>query len=130
MAGKNGTRMLGLCAGVAMGLLLTAFTRNAVRNQEFDEITVHRIKVVEPDGRLRMVVANHDQFPGVIVLGKELGPNQREGADIIFLNDEGTENGGLIFGGHRDAGGQIVDASSSAGARWIHVNIPIVKRIG
>ena len=113
MAGKHGTRLLGLYAGVATGLLLTAFTRGALRSQEFDEITVHRIKVVEPDGTLRMVISNHDRFPGVIVRGKELGPNQRPGAGMLFLNNEGTENGGLIFGGHQDAAGQVVDAGVS-----------------
>jgi hypothetical protein len=113
MAGKHGTRMLGLYAVVATGLLLMAFTRGAFRSQEFDEITVHRIKVVEPDGTLRMVISNHDKFPGVIVRGKELGPNRRPGAGILFLNNEGTENGGLIFGGHQDADGKVVDAGVS-----------------
>ena len=113
MAGKHGTRMLWLYAGMVTALLLTAFTRGAFRNEEFDEITVHRIKVVEPDGTLRMVISNHDKFPGVIVRGKELGPNRRPGAGILFLNNEGTENGGLIFGGHQDADGKVVDAGVS-----------------
>ncbi len=113
MDGKYGMRMLGLCAVVATGLLLMAFTRTAFRNQEFDEITVHRIKVVESDGTLRMVISNHDKFPGVIVRGKEPRPNQRPGAGILFLNNEGTENGGLIFGGHQDSEGKVVDAGVS-----------------
>ena len=113
MAGKHGTRMLWLYAGMVTALLLTAFTRGAFRNEEFDEITVHRIKVVEPDGTLRMVISNHDKFPGVIVRGKELGPNRRPGAGILFLNNEGTENGGLTFGGHQDADGKVVDAGVS-----------------
>ena len=113
MAAKYGTRMLRLWAGVATGLLLMASTRGAFRNQEFDEITVHRIKVVEPDGTLRMVISNHDKFPGVIVRGKELGPNQRPGAGVLFLNNEGTENGGLIFGGHQDADEKVVEAGLS-----------------
>jgi hypothetical protein len=113
MASEYGTRIVALCAGVATGLLLMAFTRGALRSEEFDEITVRRIKVVEPDGTLRMVISNHDKFPGVIVRGKELGPNRRPGAGILFLNNEGTENGGLIFGGHQDADGQVVDAGVS-----------------
>ena len=28
---------------------------------------------------------------------------------MIFYNDEGTENGGLIFGGRRDVDGKVVD---------------------
>ncbi|HEY5566743.1 MAG TPA: hypothetical protein VIM81_05810 [Gammaproteobacteria bacterium] len=34
-------------------------------------------------------------------------------AGVLFYNDEGTENGGLIFGGRRDANGRIVDAGVS-----------------
>jgi hypothetical protein len=41
------------------------------RSQAFDEIKVHRIDVIEPDGTLRMVVSDHDHMPGVIVEGKE-----------------------------------------------------------
>jgi hypothetical protein len=107
-------RWLGLYAAVATALLaLAAATRGTPRNQDFNEITVRRIKVVEPDGKLRMVISNHAAFPGVIVRGKELGPNRRPGAGILFLNNEGTENGGLIFGGHQDADGKVVDSGVS-----------------
>jgi hypothetical protein len=41
------------------------------RSEAFDEIQVHHINVVEPDGTLRMVISDHDQMPGVIVKGKE-----------------------------------------------------------
>ena len=85
MTGKHGMRMLALYAGVATGLLLMAFTRGAFRSQEFDEITVRRINVVEPDGTLRMVISNRDKYPGVIVRGKEPGRNQRPGAGMLFL---------------------------------------------
>src|SRR5919202_4563216 len=113
MTSKDAIRMLQLYAVAATALLLAAFARGVFRSEEFDEITVHRIKVVEPDGTLRMVMSNHDKFPGVIVRGKELGPNRRPGAGILFLNNEGTENGGLIFGGHRDTDGRVVDAGVS-----------------
>lgn len=114
MTAKHGTKMLVMYAGVVTTLLaLTAFTRSGHTIQEFDEIIVHRIKVVEPDGTLRMVISNHDRFPGVIEKGKELGPNRRPGAGMLFLNDEGTENGGLIFGGGRDADGKLAAAGVS-----------------
>ena len=29
---------------------------------------------------------------------------------MLFYNDEGNENGGLVFGGHRNANGDVVDA--------------------
>ena len=78
----------------------------------FDEIDVHRINVVEPDGTLRMILSNHARLPGIIVKGKEQA-FARPQAGIIFYNDEGTENGGLIFGGRRNAGGKVVDSGGS-----------------
>ena len=97
--------------------LLAAFTlagsaaaRGQDRVQRFDEIDVHRINVREPDGTLRMVISNHARLPGVTVRGKEPPPVDRPYAGMLFYNDEGTENGGLVFGGHRDANGEVVDA--------------------
>jgi hypothetical protein len=74
------------------------------RRQSFDEIQVHRIDVVEPNGTLRMVISNKNRLPPVIVNGKEhpeMG-EPRPQAGMLFYNDEGSENGGLIFGGHRN----------------------------
>lgn len=83
------------------------------RVQSFDEIQVHRINVVEPNGTLRMVISNRDRLPGVIVRGKESPPNDRRQAGMIFYNDEGSENGGLIFGGRRNEKGEVVDSGGS-----------------
>ena len=85
----------------------------AHRSEAFDEIQVHRINVVEPDGTLRMVISDHDQMPGVIVKGKESPKVDRPEAGMLFYNDEGTENGGLIFGGHRNEKGEVVDSGGS-----------------
>jgi hypothetical protein len=93
--------------------LLAAFTlagSAAAKVQRFDEIDVHRINVREPDGTLRMVISNHTRLPGVIVRGKENPPVDRPYAGMLFYNDEGTENGGLVFGGHLNANGEVVDA--------------------
>jgi len=88
-------------------------TGAASRVRSFDEIQVHRINVVEADGTLRMVISNRDRLPGVIVKGKESPPNDRPQAGLIFYNDEGSENGGLIFGGHRNEKGEVVDSGGS-----------------
>jgi hypothetical protein len=89
-------------------LLLTG----AAKKTRFDEVTVQRINVVEPDGTLRMVISNHARLPGIIVHGKEKA-FARPQAGMLFYDDEGSENGGLIFGGHRNAKGEIVDAGGS-----------------
>ncbi|HEV2173866.1 MAG TPA: hypothetical protein VGR71_09875 [Nitrospira sp.] len=86
-----------------------------VRRKQFDEIQVHRIDVVEPDGTLRMVISNKDRLPPMIVKGKEhpeLG-EPRPQAGMIFYNDEGSENGGLIFSGRQNEKGEIVDSGGS-----------------
>lgn len=83
------------------------------RSETFDEITVHRINVVEPDGTLRMVISDHDQMPGIIVKGKEFPKVDRPEAGMLFYNDEGSENGGLIFGGHRNEKGEVINSGAS-----------------
>jgi hypothetical protein len=84
--------------------VLTAF-KTAGRSETFDELTVQRLNVVEPDGTPRMVLAAKARFPGLYYHGKDMARNDRSTAGIIFNNDEGTENGGLIFGGYKDAQG-------------------------
>jgi hypothetical protein len=80
----------------------------ASRNQSFDVLTVHRIDFVEPDGTPRLIISNRAQFPGSHFHGKEAArPDRSDAAGMIFLNNEGTESGGLLFGGLKDKDGQI-----------------------
>ncbi len=112
MTANTSMRVLVAYAAVMSGFLgLTLVARGAPGNQDFDEITVHRIRVVEPDGTLRMVISNYDGLPSNARGGR--GQNRRPGAGMIFYNNEGVENGGLIFGGHRDAQGKVVDSGLS-----------------
>jgi hypothetical protein len=90
-------------------MLLTAA---GTKSDNFQEITVQRINVVEPDGTLRMIISNHARLPGIIVHGEER-PFPRPQAGMLFYNDEGSENGGLIFGGRRNAKGEVVDSGGS-----------------
>ena len=69
-------------------------------------IDVQRINIREPDGTLRMVLSGAASEPGIIVGGREQPHPSRRSAGILFYNDEGTENGGLIFDGKRDAAGR------------------------
>lgn len=80
-------------AVAAIALLTAAKTPPTV----FDEITVGRINVREPDGTLRMVISNRAQFPDTPWKGGDIPrPDRRSFAGMLFVNDEGTENGGLI----------------------------------
>jgi hypothetical protein len=80
--------------------------------QSLEQITVQRINIVEPDGTLRLVISNHAELPGIMVHGKEQA-FARPQAGMIFYNDEGSENGGLIFGGHQNAKGEVEDSGGS-----------------
>ncbi|QNQ08529.1 hypothetical protein [Sphingomonas alpina] len=74
----------------------------------FDTIDVKRINVREDDGTLRMIVSNTSRSPGIIYHGKERPhPSGNRGAGIIFYNSEGTENGGLTFGGETGKDGKV-----------------------
>ncbi len=79
---------------------------------KFDNIEARQIKIVEPDGTLRMVISDHSRFPGIINKGKEQ-PFDRPQAGILFYNDEGSENGGLIFGGAQNNKGEVVNSGGS-----------------
>src|SRR6185369_11462715 len=81
--------------------LLTAFTLQTGKHN-FEEINVQRINVVEKDGSLRLVIANNERSPGPIERGKPFGYPGGGRAGMIFYNEEGTENGGLVFGGKKE----------------------------
>lgn len=74
-------------------LALSAFTQ---KKQNFGEISVERLNVVEKNGQLRAVIANSDRMPDPIVGGKAFKTERPPG--MIFYNGLGDENGGLIFG--------------------------------
>jgi hypothetical protein len=77
------------------------------RHPDFDHLTVHRINIVEPDGTPRLVICDKAEFPGGFFKGKELTRADRADAGMLFMNDEGTENGGLMFGGERTPDGKF-----------------------
>lgn len=95
-----------MAASLATGASATQGT--APRNASFDTIDVHRINVREDNGTLRMIINNTSHAPGIYIHNVERPhPSGRRDAGMIFLNDEGTENGGLTFGGQRNADGSV-----------------------
>ena len=83
--------------------LFNAFSRSG--RQKFKEIDVQRINLVEPDGTLRLVISDKALAPGFIIRGQDHPHPTRKTAGMIFFNDEGTENGGLIFDGEKGPNG-------------------------
>lgn len=98
-----------LTAGVTVALLSGFTDQNA--NPRFDTITVQRINVVEPDGKVRMVLTNNNRIPGLIINGHEYADygNRKPttAAGILFYDAQATESGGLTFGGREDEQGHI-----------------------
>jgi hypothetical protein len=88
---------------VIAGLGLTAF-RQSPAKQKFQEIDVERINIVEPDGKLRLTISNKHRAPDIVMNGKVYHRSGGNSAGMIFYNDEGTENGGLGFGGETKNG--------------------------
>ena len=83
----------------------------------FCTIDVQRINVREPDGTLRLAIANHALIPGLIYDGKEYPHPNRPEAGMIFYNDQGDENGGLVFdGGMKN--GKPTNGGSLTFDRW------------
>jgi hypothetical protein len=104
-------------AGIAVGACLVTCIATVIAAKQttarFDELTVGRINVVEPDGTIRLVISNRAQYPGSFLQGKEIArPDRRAFAGMLFLNDEGTESGGFIHRGQADASGQPTSSFS------------------
>jgi hypothetical protein len=86
-------------------LSLAAFQQSPAEKQRFAEIDVERINVVERDGTLRMVISNRERSPGPVMRGQPFAYPGGSRPGMIFYNDEGSENGGLIFSGRRNPDG-------------------------
>jgi hypothetical protein len=97
-------RFYGLVTTILLAVFSLSAFRQASQRARFDEIDVQRINVVEPDGRYRMVISNQARSIGPIAYGKPFGYPGGTRPGIIFFNDEGTENGGLTFGGKTENG--------------------------
>lgn len=105
-------RFLAIYSGIltiAFGLTIFLGATEA-KKTSFEEITVRRINVVEPDGTLRMVISSKGDFPGIIIKGKESPHPSRKTGGILFFNDEGTENGGLTWSGSKAADGTVTSS--------------------
>ncbi len=95
-----------MIAGMSVfGALSVAAFSKANQKPHFAEIDVERINVVEPNGMVRMTLSDAAHSPGWVIGGK-LIPGRPKQAGMIFYNDEGVEDGGLVFGGVKDKDGK------------------------
>ncbi|MBT9492943.1 MAG: hypothetical protein IV107_11500 [Paucibacter sp.] len=102
------TAFLSGCTATATAIIaITLLSGAKAPPTKFEEIDVGRINVREPDGTLRLVISNRSQFPGLPWQGQEIArPDRRSFAGMLFVNDEGTESGGLIQKGSVGANGK------------------------
>ena len=95
----------GLLTLVFAGVVV--FGVSSLRNRTFGTVTAHRINIVEPDGTVRLTISNRADFPGAWNRGQEYPrPDRRDAAGMLFMSEEGTEQGGFIWGA-----GQLPDGS-------------------
>lgn len=96
----------GILLMAVISICILAFSGPGI--QRYKELSTERINIVESNGQIRMVLANKERSPGVMAYGKPVAPpipgGNRPG--LIFYNDEGTENGGLVFMGGKDSTGR------------------------
>lgn len=81
-------------------IVLVGAVRGGWPNESFDTLAVHRINVLDREGKVAMVITNHDDFPAPIVNGKAVV--RSSGGDengIVFYNQTGNEQGALIWDG-------------------------------
>jgi hypothetical protein len=94
------TRQIALVAWMAVLSfgLVAALARRAKSGPAaayLDQLTVHRLNVVEPDGKPRVIISNDKEFPGMIWGGKEYRHPNRDTGGLFFYNDDGDEVGGM-----------------------------------
>jgi len=93
------------CLTIIFAITVLAGFARPWQSASFDQITVRRMNVVEPDGTVRLIVSDKAEFPGLYLHGKEVQrPDRGDSAGMLFVNDEGTEDGGLIYGGSKEVG--------------------------
>lgn len=97
-------RLNGLLIAGTSVLLCAAFLSPRSTREEFTELTVERLNVVEPDGQLVVAIANRDRLPEPLIEGKTVETG-RKGPGMIFFDGKGWEVGGLLFGTEADENG-------------------------
>jgi len=96
----------------ALAILSAAAFVGLPPRTRFDVIDVGRINIVEPDGTIRLAISNKAHFPDPVIDGKSYPLRSgAKPAGMIFFNDMGDEDGGLIWSGKKVADGYDAGAS-------------------
>ena len=99
-----------LGGGLLFFTLFSSF-RLQQKIENFDEINVKRINILEEDGTIRMVISNKDRQHSGRMDGKDWEKRERQ-AGLIFFNDQGDENGGIVYASKETNDGKIINGMS------------------
>jgi hypothetical protein len=97
-------RSLVLVLLIATAVLVVNLFYPLVPAQRFKVISAERLSIREPDGTVKLILSNANQFKG------RNGMQKVSFAGLIFLNEEGEECGGLTFDGSKIPGGQKAES--------------------
>jgi hypothetical protein len=87
-------------------IILAVILALSMHNSHFKELTAERINIIEPNGMLRMVISDEkNQHPGMMN-GKIMTSRERP-AGMIFFNNDGDEDGGLVYEGNKNGAGMV-----------------------
>src|ERR1700743_484160 len=87
-------------------IILAVILALSMHNSHFKELTAERINIIEPNGMLRMVISDQkNQHPGMMN-GKVMTSRERP-AGMIFFNNDGDEDGGLVYEGNKNGAGMV-----------------------
>lgn len=95
------------------GIVLLGASREAGGSATFDAITVHRIDVVDREGKAAMIITDRDDYPPPVIDGKTF---RRQGLKsengVVFYNQSGDEQGALVWDGDRRADGSFASENA------------------
>src|SRR5690606_41416536 len=94
---RNDLRFLRLYVVISvpvLALLLFAAISDRTGTPYFEEITVERINVVEPDGTRKLVIASSARQTEGTIGGVQVPIERTRPAGMIFFNDYGDAGGG------------------------------------
>ena len=93
----------------AVGVILIAIYALSGKpgSQQFTEIDVERINIVEKDGTVKMIITNVERFPtgSDSINERPTNESRKKRSGMLFFNEDGIECGGFIFDGQRTESG-------------------------
>lgn len=84
------------CGVMTLAFVVLALTAFKAPPQQFDELSVHRLNVVDDDGQVRLVIANQERFPAPMLNGQTF-KRAVSPAGVVFYDRKGNEVGGLAL---------------------------------